>query len=178
MEKQYQEITFLVGSTIGSAIKQLQEHEGLVCGSFNEHMLYSDIDDVESAYKKITGKTKTEFDEIELKRQEKREQEEEEHKKSIPELIIKWIKNGKSILDEKYHEEWIECVPIRLRDLYHGMELEACLEIVKQLNTGCSLDVAEKTLRDQHHSGMSHAIVCSMIKSFCVRGAEFVNYVQ
>ena len=70
------------------------------------------------------------------------------------------------------------CVPIRLDDLYHGMELGCCLDIVKELNAGCSLDVAKKIIEDQGHSGMSFGLVCSMVKSFCERGSEFVNYVQ
>lgn len=62
MKGNYRVIQFDAGQNIESAIKMLKRHNGLVCGSFNGQMLYSDIDDVDSAYKKIMGQTKAEFD--------------------------------------------------------------------------------------------------------------------
>jgi hypothetical protein len=82
------------------------------------------------------------------------------------------------ILDEKYRELWAECVPIRLSDLYNGMELGCCLDIVIELNNGCDINVAKKIITEQGHSGMSFGLVCSMVRSFCDRGLEFVNYVK
>lgn len=178
MEKNYREIQFGAGQTIESAITELKEHKDLVCGSFNDHMLYSDIDDVDSAFKKITGKTKAEFDD-ELKEQvDKYKEQKKKHEDSIPELTIQWIEKGKNILDEKYHELWNKCVPIRLGDLYQGMELGCCLDIVKELNNGCELETAKKIIEEQGHSGMSFGLVCSMVRSFCDRGEEFVNHVR
>jgi hypothetical protein len=89
-----------------------------------------------------------------------------------------WIEIGKAILDEKYHELWTKCVPIRLSDLYEGMELGATLDIVKELNSGCELDKAKEIIEGQSHSGMSFGLVCSMVKAFCDRGNEFVKYVR
>lgn len=94
------------------------------------------------------------------------------------ELTKEWIRKGNAILDEKYHKEWAECVPIRLDDLYQGMELGATLDIVKELNAGCDLHVAKGIIMEQGHSGMSFGLVCSMVKYFCDRGAEFVDYVR
>lgn len=150
----------------------------MVCGTFNGVVLYSDIDDVDSAYKKIIGKTKAEFDEDQRIRHEEYKAEEKRHKEAIPELTKEWIEKGKAILDEKYLETWNKCVPIRLGDLYRGMELEATLDIVKELNAGCEFDAAKKIIEGQGHSGNSFGLVCSMIKSFCDRGVEFVNYVK
>ena len=79
---------------------------------------------------------------------------------------------------EKYHETWAKCVPIRLDDLYQGMELGATLDIVKELNAGCELQKAKEIIEGQGHSGMSFGLVCSMVKSFCDRGQEFVSYVR
>lgn len=89
-----------------------------------------------------------------------------------------WIKEGYAILDSKYYKLWADCVPIRLDDLYEGMELGACLDIVKVLNKGGSFEDAEVILRSQGHSGMSHGLVCAMIRSFCERGSEFVAYLK
>jgi hypothetical protein len=177
MSKNYKEIEFGFGN-IESAIEELKSHEGLVCGLFNGQMLYSDIDDVDSAYQKITGKTKAECDEAERVRHEEYEASQRKHKEAIPELTKVWIEKGNQILDEKYRELWAKCVPIRLGDLYHGMELGMCLDIVDKLNNGCSLEEAKVIIESQGHSGMSFGLICSMIKSFCDRGEEFVNFVR
>ena len=181
MGKKYKKIEFGAGNSIESAIKELnrfKEKNELVCGEFNGQKLYSHIDDLDSAYKKVTGKTKAEFDEAERKRNQEYEEEKRKHEESIPELTKEWIEKGMAILDEKYLETWNKCVPIRLGDLYQGMELGACLAIVKELNAGCKLEVAIGIIEEQGHSGMSFGLVCSMVKSFCDRGSEFVSYVR
>lgn len=177
---QHRKIEFGFGN-IESAIKELtryKERGELVYGEFNGQKLYSDTDDLDSAYKKITGKTKAEFDEAERIRNEEYKAEEKRHNESIPELTKEWIEKGKAILDEKYLETWNKCVPIRLGDLYRGMELGATLDIVKELNAGCELQKAKEIIDGQGHSGMSFGLVCSMVKSFCYRGAEFVSYAR
>lgn len=173
----YKEIEFGFGN-IESAVKELKSHNELVCGSFNGQMLYSDIDDLDSAYVKITGKTKADFDAEQKAENDRYEEEQRKHKEAIPELTKEWIEKGNAILDKKYHETWAKCVPIRLDDLYRGMELKCCLDIVIELNNGCTLDEAKAIIESQGHSGMSFDLVCSMIKSFCDRGEEFVNYAR
>lgn len=178
METNYREIEFAAGQHIESAVKELKDHKDLVCGSFNGQMLYSDIDDVDSAFKKITGKTKAEFDKEREKEHLEYEERKRKHKEAIPELTKEWIEKGKAILAEKYHETWSKCVPIRLSDLYEGMELGATLDIVKELNAGCELEVAKGIIEGQGHSGMSFGLVCLMVESFCDRGSEFANYAR
>jgi len=180
MEKSYKEIEFYFGD-IEKAIEELKKYNEQgkkVFITFNGEKLYSDIDDVDSAYKKITGKTKAEFDEAERIRHEEYEEQQRKHKEAIPELTKEWIEKGNTILDEKYRELWAKCVPVRLSDLYQGMELGMCLDIVKELNNNCSLDEAKEILESQGHSGMSFGLICSMLKSFCDRGNEFVEYVR
>ena len=180
MEKSYKEIEFYFGD-IEKAIEELKKYNEQgkkVFITFNGEKLYSDIDDVDSAYKKITGKTKAEFDEAERIRHEEYEEQQRKHKEAIPELTKEWIEKGNTILDEKYRELWAKCVPIRLGDLYQGMELGNCLEIVEQLNNGKTVEEVKPLIENQGHSGMSFGLVCSMIKSFCDRGEEFVNYAR
>ena len=64
--KNYREIKFELGR-IESALKELANNDDLVCGLFNGQMLYSDIDDLDSAYVKLTGKTKAEYDDARKK---------------------------------------------------------------------------------------------------------------
>ena len=176
--KKHKKIEFSPGENIESAVKELMSHNELVCGSFNGQMLYSDIDTVDSAYQKITGKTKAEYDTEAKAQNDRYEDDRQKHKESIPDLTKEWIEKGNTILDEKYRETWAKCVPIRLDDLYQGMELKCCLDIVIELNNGCTLDEAKAIIESQGHSGMSFGLVCSMVKSFCDRGNEFVIYAR
>jgi len=181
MKKQYVEIQFNAGQSIDSAIRTLKRfyRSGkLVFGVFNGQKLYSDIDTIDSAYKKVTGKTKAEFDKDREKEHLEYEKHKTEHIKAIPKLTKQYIEKGSDILDNKYMEKWIKVVPVRLRDLYEGWELDACLEIVKELNNGCELDHAKNIIEKQGHSGMSFGLVCSMVNSFCDRGGEFVSYLK
>jgi hypothetical protein len=159
-------------------LARFKERGELVCGSFNGQMLYSDIDDLDSAFKKVTGKTKAEFDAHCEKEHLEYEENQRKHKEAIPELTKEWIEKGNQILDEKYRELWAKCVPIRLGDLYRGMELKCCLDIVIELNNGCTLDDAKAIIESQGHSGMSFSLVCSMVKGFCDRGVEFASYAR
>ena len=181
MEKNYRKIEFGAGDSIERAMKDLsrfKERGELVFGEFNGQKLYSDVDDLDSAFKKVTGKTKADFDAEQKTENDKYKEEQRKHKEAIPELTKEWIEKGNAILDEKYHETWAECVPIRLDDLYQGMELGATLDIVKELNAGCELQKAKTIIEGQGHSGMSFGLVCSMVKSFCDRGQEFVSYAR
>jgi len=180
MEKSYKEVEFYFGD-IEKAVEELKEYDKKgqkVFITFNGEKLYSDIDDLDSAYKKITGKTKSEFDESERIRREEYQEQQRKHKEAIPEFTKEWIAKGKEVLEEKYIELWNKCVPIRLSDLYQGMELGMCLDIVKELNNGCELQKAKEIIESQGHSGMSFGLICSMLKSFCDRGNEFVEYVR
>lgn len=71
MKRNYKEIEFGGGTNIESAVKKLTEYKEQgenAFGVFNGHKLFSDIDDIDSAYMKIVGKTKAEFDADEAKR--------------------------------------------------------------------------------------------------------------
>lgn len=175
MEDKYTKIELKLGSSIDMAIKELHAQEFLTCCDFNGIILYSDVDNIESAYMKITGKTVSEFREQRRTQQEAYERELQEHKSKIPELTTEWIEKGNKILDKKYHELWAKIVPVRLSDLYRGFELGSCLDIIKSLNEGCELDKAKIIIEQQGHSGMSFGLVCSMVQSLCDRGEDFVT---
>ena len=181
MDKNYKKIEFLAGCSIESAVSELLEHNErgeLVCGSFNGHMLYSDSVTVDDAYVKILGKTKVEFDKEQEEWRERYKREEEEYKTKIPQLSKDWIENGHKILNEKYWDKWSECVPFRLNDLYKGMELKCCLDIVEALNNNCALEKAKEIIESQGHSGMPFSLVRAMVETFCDRCQEFAEYVS
>lgn len=181
MEKKYTEIDLHCGCDIATAVYILLEHKEkgeLVSADFNGHTLYSDTVTVDGAYLEITGKTKAEWDEERERQRRELIREQEEYEAKIPELSKEWIEKGHKILDEKYWTKWDECVPIRLGDLYRGMELKACLDIIEPLNNGCDLEKAKEIIESQGHSGMSFGLVRAMVRAFCDRGEEFAMFVS
>lgn len=142
--------------------------------SFNGHWLYSDTVTMDSAYMEVLGKTKAEFDEEQRKQREEWKRHEEEHKAAIPALTKKWIEEGHKVLSKDKWSYWDEVVPIRLSDLYEGMELGQCLDIVKILKTG-DFNKAKETMENQGHSGMSWGLMKAMVKEFSNVGEEFVK---
>lgn len=181
MNKKYEKIEFFAGNTVEQAVNELlsyKEEGKLVCGEFNGVTLDSDTVTMDSAYKKITGKTKAEFDKSQQEWKENYNRKMKEHKDKIPELAKVWMEKGREILSENRWEHWDKIVPIRLNDLYQGMELGASLDIVRILNSNGTFDEAKEKIESQNHSGMSFELVCAMVKEFSDRGNEFVEYVK
>lgn len=181
MEEKYLKADFRAGYSIEEAVNELLEYKEkgiLVCGEFNGTTLYSDTVTLDSAYIEITGKSKAEFDKEQQEWRDDYKRKEEEHKSNIPELSKIWMEKGREILTEDKWNYWDEIVPIRLGDLYRGMELRCCLDIVTILNNDGSLDEAKEKIESQGHSGMSFGLVCAMVKEFSERGEEFVEYVR
>ena len=155
MEK-YKKIELLVGNTIEDAVNELldyREKGELACCDFNGHTLYSDTVTMDDAYKEIIGKTKYEFDKAQQEMRDNFKRQDKEHKEQIPLLTKVWMEKGREILTEDKWELWDKIVPIRLNDLYQGMELGCCLDIVKILNNNGTLDEAKGEIENQDHSG-------------------------
>ena len=173
-------IEFCCGWSIEDAVLELIKyaHKGeFVCGDFNGNTLYSDTVSMDSAYKTINGLTMYESKEKQRKWKENYDKEEKEFEASIPRLENEWIEKGHLVLTEDKWELWDKCVPIRLGDLYHGMELGNCLEIVEILKNG-SFEEAKQSMDSQGHSGMSWGLVKSMVRSFSDKGEEFAEYLK
>lgn len=181
MNQKYEEVPVFAGNTVEQAVNELlsyKEEGKLVCGKFNGVMLYSDTVTMDSAYQKITGKTKAEFDKSQQEWKDNYDRKKKEHEDKIPELTKVWMEKGREILSEDKWEHWDKIVPIRLNDLYQGMELGASLDIVRILNNDGTLDEAKEKIESQNHSGMSFGLVCAMVKEFSDRGNDFVEYVK
>jgi len=181
MRDNYKEIEFGISNTIGEAVAELlvyREKGILVFGTFNEVKLYSDTVTMDDAYSQIVGKTKAEFDKQQQEWHDNYKREEKEHKENIPVLSEKWKLKGREILTEDKWEYWDKIIPIRLGDLYHGMELGCCLDIVRILNNEGTLNEAKEKIKSQDHSGMSFGLVRLMVKEFCDRGNEFAEYIK
>lgn len=180
MNKKYQETEFSVGWGIENAVEHLLMFKKagiLMCGSFNGRMLYSDTVTMDSAYLEITGKTKQEFDKAQEERRETYIREEKEFQDHIPQLCKDFMLRGREVLTEDKWKYWDEIVPIRLKDLYHGMELGNTLDIILSLNEG-DFDKAKEKFNEQGHSGMSASLVFVMVEEFSDKGKEFRKFMS
>lgn len=173
-------IEILAGTVIDNALAELKRESTIrneVCfAEFNGKEIYS-TDTIDEAYRKVVGCLKSDFDKIRQDQIDEWKRQVEEHKANIPELIEYWIEEGHKHISPEYWTLWDECVPIRLGDLYRGMELDCTIKIVKILNTSDSIEDTFQSAKDeiesQGHSGMSFGLVKSMIKSFHKNGNLF-----
>lgn len=175
-------IEILAATSLEDAVYELKRMRELYkeeCfADFNGKEIYSN-DSVNDAYSRVIGKTKEDFDNDRNKQIEEYKRKEEEHKAQIPELTLYWIEEGRKHITSEYLKKWDECVPIRLGDLYQGMELDCTIKIIKILNKSEELnpiyEEAKTEIESQGHSGMSFGLVCSMVKSFHKNGDQFVT---
>ena len=180
------EIDFYAGENIENAWKTLLRASaecGETCyGMFNDKQLLS-TDTLDEVYKKVTGLTKSEFDDECKREREEYEREKEEHIASIPEKTKEYCAAARGVIIEEQYGYWDEIVPIRLNDLYHGMELDATLEICRIMRDESvsleeRIEKAKEAFDNQGHSGMSAGLVLSMLKTFCPEGTALCNRIR
>ena len=165
-----------IGSNIDKAVNKLLEAksrgESVYC-EFNGHILYSDTVTMDSAYLEITGLTKEAHDK-ELEESSKNYKiEYAKNKKKAIENIPSWIEQGKKLIFSERHKEWEKAVIARANDLYHGLELDAALEIMQAIEDGIDMKQVAKMLDGQGHSGMSASLVRNIVFHFSSKGPEF-----
>jgi len=180
------EIEFYPGESIDSAWKRLLE-ESAECndtcfGKFNDNEILS-TDTLDEAYMKIIGKTKKQHDKERQDWRNEYERKEKEYKDSIPSLIPDYCKRARGVILEDQYDYWDKIVPIRLGDLYHGMELDCTLDLCKimrdeSVSYDKRLRKAYKTFMGQGHSGMSASLVVNMLKVFCPDGEDLADAIM
>ena len=180
------QIEFLPGDSIDTAWKGLLRASadcGDTCfGEFNGKEIRS-TDTLDEAYMKILGKTKSEYEKEMQDWRDEYERQEKEHKDNIPNLTPIYREKARGVILEDQYEYWDKIVPIRLDDLYHGMELDATLDLCKimrdeSMSYDERLKKAYDTFMDQGHSGMSAGLVASMLRTFCPDGHDLADAVM
>ena len=163
--------------------KKWSEENGEDCfGDFNGHPIYS-TDTIDDAYMAVMGKTKAEYDKEMQDWRDECDRKEKEHQEKIPKLSEHYKEIARGVILEDQYECWDKIVPIRLGDLYHGMELDATLELCKVMRDD-SLSYDERIRKaydkfmDQGHSGMSAGLVASMLRTFCPDGEDLADAVM
>lgn len=172
----------ICGGTIENAWNDLQKFatttNAEVYGFFNTKKITSNMS-LDEAYMEVIGKTKKEYDKEQQEYINKIKKEEGEHKNNTPKLVTEWIEKAKGVVRDDKIGFWSEIVPIRLGDLYRGMELDCTIKLVKMLDIdNCTLDEAKTEFDNQNHSGRSAGLMFSMMREFCVRGEDFVAYMR
>lgn len=180
------EIEFYAGDTIDTAWKKLLRESADCCdtcfGMFNDKEIRS-TDTLDEAYVKVLGKTKAEFDDAVRKEREEYERKKKEHEDNIPNLVPEYCEKARGVILEDQYEFWDKIVPIRLGDLYRGMELDATLDLCKIMRDESvgydeRIRKAYDTFMGQGHSGMSASLVASMLKAFCPDGEDLADAVM
>lgn len=174
-------IEFYPGINLDKAYQELQDNAPSY-GEFNEKTLYS-TDSLDEVFVKVTGKSKVEHDEYIRKIREEYERKEAEFKAKIPKLTEDYRKRARGIIPEEHLKYWDEIVPIRLNDLYHGMELDCWLTFIEILND-TSKEELERFERcrsifcKQGHSGMSAGLVFMGLTCLHPLGKALVSYIK
>lgn len=185
MEKERRKIELCAGTSIDGAVAELKmkanELKTACYCSFNGVELTSE-DSVDDAYIKVTGKTREENDKEFEKFVEEYTRREEEHKARIPELTERYRKEAVGLVKEDKLEEWNKIVPIRLGDIYQGMEVVQTLDICKimrdeETDYDTRLHNAYDLFMESGHSGMSAHLTATMIKEFCPHGEDVADAV-
>ena len=176
-------INVIAGSYLDQTIDLLYDeadktNEICFC-EFNGKKIYS-TDTVDEAYMKVLGKTKTEFDEGQRKWKEDYDRAEREHQAKIPQLTEKYRNEARGLVLDSELEYWDKIVPIRLGDLYHGMELQQVLDCCKIMRDESlvfseRLEKAYDAFMAAGHSGMSASLTMAMLERFCPHGLELAK---
>ena len=178
-------IEFYAGCDIDEAYESLL-NEAKACGEdcfgiFNGKEIRS-TETLDEVYTKLTGETKAEFDQAQKEWKENYDRELAEHEARIPELTEAYRKEARGLVLDSELEYWDKIVPIRLGDLYRGMELRNTLDVCRVMRDESvdydeRLKAAYKRFMDEGHSGMSAQLTASMIKKFCPHGEDVADAV-
>lgn len=143
-------------------------------------ILHTDTPDEISV--KVTGKTIAEREAAEKAWREEYDRKEKEHQAKIPELTETYKEKARGVIPEDKLELWDKIVPIRLKDLYRGMELEEWLKMIRILNEDKPKEdrfaLAKEIFSNAGHSGMSASLVLSGLCEFHPDGKECAEYIQ
>lgn len=180
------EIKFRPGTSLEAAWNELQkqskETNETCYGIYNCIPIYS-TDTLDDVFVGIIGKTKAEFDMEQRRLYESRKRSEREFEKRLPCLTKYYIEKARGLIRQEKYEYWTLIVPIRLRDLYHGSELQSTLELCKimkdnRLSFDARMMKAREAFENQNHSGASGALVCKMLQEFCPLGDALANFIK
>lgn len=145
--------------------------------TFNGFLFFTDDEDltIDHLYQTICGESKAEHLAKRRNLYVESLARETKHKIMQAEHISSFIKSGLKVLPRKKHEKWIDIVPVRVMDLYHGLDLENFLELYDNLQIE-TFETVKECFLSQGHSGGSAGVVLLMLKEFSPRGKDFAKF--
>lgn len=81
-------------------------------------------------------------------------------------LVKTYIERGHKVISQDKWSAWDRIVPLRVSDIYHGMEVGNALDILESYKEEKDLHKAIKIFDDAEHSGWSAGLVASIIRNF------------
>ena len=163
---------------IVTAFEKYRDQNKNIYINFNGQKLYSLIDDRDSCYKKVTGKSYTDFKESQKKRHEEYLLKEKKAKEEAIAKMPERFERGLNLIYPQRKDEWKLCVEARTNDLYHGSDLDNAIDVMESIEKGATFDQAYKIIEDAGHSGMSFGMTLSIISTFSKKGVEFYRFVK
>lgn len=147
--------------------------------SFNGIYFLSDDEDLTSEfmYKTIIGQSREEYMQKREKSISEARQRDVDYKKFIAKRTSDLIKAGMEVLNKNYWEKWVDIVPVRVMDIYNGMDLEWFLELHQELSES-TFEHCKMIFETQGHSGMSASYTFSLIQHFAPQYIPFVRFLQ
>lgn len=179
-------IDLYAGCTIDKAYELLKKAETesgkKAMAKFNGHEIYS-YETLDEMYLKIMEMTESEAKEKHRQYMKELEEGNSMHISHIPELTVKYRERARGIIPEHLLSDWDDCVPIRLNDIYKGLELECCLNILSALSDEKitkqqRFKQCRELFYEQGHSGCSAEVLFSLLKYFHPLGAELVCFIK
>lgn len=146
--------------------------EHIYC-DFNGHELHSDDISMDSAYMKVMGCTKAEYDHGMKKMREDFEKQLEIARQKAQENIPNCIARGRALIFPERYDEWEKCVNSIDTSLWSYLELNSALEIMEALENGVSIEEAATMFKAQENSAIFALFIRNVIFTFSNRGPEF-----
>ena len=179
------ELYFTGGMSIEDAISFLNDsakNDGYECyGVFNGKEIFS-TESEDEIYKKITGNNKDEFNKKIEEDLAEHKRIENEFKRKMPVLITEYIRKADGVIPVEKIPLWNKMVPIRLNDLYRGMELDCWLDLIKIMNSDETdeeiMSQCKKLFNEQGHSGMSASLVLRGLEELHDKGKMVADYIK
>lgn len=179
------ELYFTAGMSIEDAICFLNDcskNDGNECyGVFNGKEIFS-TESEDEIYKKITGNNKNEFNKKLEEDIAEHKRIDDEFKRRIPFLIDEYIQKADGIIPVENIPLWNKMVPIRLNDLYRGMELDCWLDLIKIMNSDKTdeeiMVLCKNQFNEQGHSGMSASLVLRGLEELHHKGKIVADYIR
>ncbi len=170
------ELKLYDGETIDTAVERLLEAKAegkhVFC-VFNGVKLYSDNVTLDSAYIKILGYTKAEWDEKERKEIEENRKSGEEDQKHAIENIPNVIERGKPLIYPFRHEDWAKLVEADAKSDYCGLITASAIEIMTAIEEEKSVEELVEMFKKQGHSGRGASLTRNIIMKFSKNGYPF-----